>query len=109
MLHSVTLPYRIFLLKQGTDLARTLPMNPPGRSGAMARTGVIWRLQRGAERYEALVLERPAGHCELQYLLNGTLLERLWLAAGRGLAALEDAVHQRDRLKAAGWRELAEN
>jgi hypothetical protein len=75
----------------------------------MSRTGVIWRLQRGAERYEALVLERPTGPCELQYLLNGTLLQRLWLAAGRGLAALEDAILQRERLKADGWRELAEN
>jgi hypothetical protein len=75
----------------------------------MSRTGVIWRLQRGSERYEALVLEQPTGRCELQYLLNGTLLHRLWLAAGRGLAAIEDAVRQRDRLKADGWREVIEN
>ena len=73
----------------------------------MSRTGVIWRLRRGPERYEALVLQQPTGACELQYLLNGTLLHRLWLAAGRGLAALEDAVRQRETLKAAGWREMA--
>jgi hypothetical protein len=75
----------------------------------MIRTGVIWRLHRGGERYEALVLEQPTGTCELQYVLNGTLLQRLWLAAGRGLAALEDAVRQRDRLKADGWREMGGN
>jgi hypothetical protein len=75
----------------------------------MSRMGVIWRLQRGAERYEALVLQQPTGSCELQYLLNGTLLQRLWLAAGRGLAALEDAVRQRERLKADGWREMGKD
>jgi hypothetical protein len=67
--------------------------------------GVIWRLQRGSEQYEALVTERPTGHCELQYLLNGTLLDRLRLATGRCLAAIEDAVAKREHLKAEGWRE----
>jgi hypothetical protein len=75
----------------------------------MSRTGVLWRLQRAGERYEALVLERPTGRCELQYLLNGTVLQQLLLVAGRGLAALEDAFRQRERLKADGWRELLEN
>jgi hypothetical protein len=71
----------------------------------MARTGIIWRLQRQGEQLEALVLDGPAGHCELQYLLNGTLLDRLRLATGRCLAAIEDAVAKREHLKSEGWRE----
>jgi hypothetical protein len=71
----------------------------------MTRTGVIWRLQRGSERYEAVVRERRSGECELGFFQNGTLLHRMWMAAGRGLNAIEEALARRDALKASGWQE----
>jgi hypothetical protein len=70
-------------------------------------SGVIWRMQREGERLEAVVAATESGACELCYLRNGTILKRLWLAAGRGLTAIEDALAWRDSLKDAGWQECA--
>lgn len=75
----------------------------------MARTGVMWRLQRGAERYEAVVKQRESGQVELGFFQNGTLLQRVLMAAGRGLTAIEDALARRDALKASGWQECHEH
>lgn len=76
----------------------------------MRRDGVIWRLQRGAEQYEARVNPcGDSGECELGYFWNGTLLQRIWMAAGQGLRALEDALARREVLKASGWRECADH
>ena len=71
----------------------------------MKRKGVLWRLERDGEQFEAIVAERDAGRLELLYLQNGTLLKSLWLAAGKGLEAIEEALTQRRSLKAAGWTE----
>ena len=74
----------------------------------MARNSVIWRLQRGSERYEAVVNQGEQG-CELGFFQNGCLLQRMWLAAGRGLAAVEEALARREALKASGWRECTDH
>ena len=74
----------------------------------MGRNNIIWRLQRGAERYEAVVKQGDAGSCELGFFQNGCLLQRVWLAAGRGLVAIEDALARREALMASGWRECAD-
>jgi hypothetical protein len=68
-------------------------------------SGVIWRMQRGGERLEAVVAACESGACELRYVQNGTILKSLWLAAGRGLHAIEEALAWRDTLKDAGWQE----
>ena len=73
----------------------------------MRRKGVLWRLERDGEQFEAVVTEREAGRLELLFLQNGTLLKALWLAAGKGLEAIEEALTQRRSLKAAGWTECA--
>jgi hypothetical protein len=69
----------------------------------MERTGVLWRLEHNGDRMEAVVAERDAGRLELLFLQNGRLLRSLWLAAGKGLEAIEEALSQRSSLKAAGW------
>jgi hypothetical protein len=72
----------------------------------MTHDGLIWRLQRGTERYEARVNRRnESGDCELGFFWNGTLLRRIWMAAGRGLGAVEEALARREALRASGWRE----
>jgi hypothetical protein len=71
----------------------------------MTRNSVIWRLQRGSEQIEAVVNEQPDGECELRYLRNGSMLHRIWLAAGCPLAAIEDALDRRQLLKTQGWHE----
>lgn len=75
----------------------------------MARNSVIWRLQRGTERYEAVVNQADSGGYELGFLKDGCVLQRMLLAAGRGLNALEEALARRDALKASGWRECSEH
>jgi hypothetical protein len=52
---------------------------------------------------EAVVAEREAGRLELLFLRNAHLLKSLWLAAGKGLDAIEEALAQCTVLKAAGW------
>jgi len=79
----------------------------PGAEVVMGRKGVLWRLERDGEQFEAVVTEREAGRLELLFLQNGTLLKTLWLAAGKGLEAIEEALTQRRSLKAAGWTECA--
>lgn len=74
----------------------------------MARNGILWRLQRGPERFEAVVFQLPSGQCELQYVRNGALQQNLRLSQGRALPAFEDAVRQRETLKADGWSECGE-
>ena len=74
----------------------------------MGSNGIIWRLQRGPERFEAVVSQLPNGQCELQYVRNGTLQQGLKLSQGRSLPAFEDAVRQRETLKAEGWSECGE-
>ena len=74
----------------------------------MARN-VIWRLQRGGERYEAVVDQCEAGRCELGFFQNGFPLQRMCLAAGRGIAAIEEALDRREALKASGWRECTDH
>jgi hypothetical protein len=69
----------------------------------MERTGVLWRLENDGERIEAVVAERQAGRLELLFLRNGHLMKSLWLAAGKRLDAIEEALSQRTMLKAAGW------
>jgi hypothetical protein len=69
----------------------------------MERTGVLWRLEHDGDRMEAVVAEREAGRLELLFLRNGQLLKSLWLAAGKGLDAIEEALSRRTVLKAAGW------
>jgi hypothetical protein len=69
----------------------------------MDRTGVLWRLEHDGDRMEAVVAERETGRLELLFLRNGQLLKSLWLATGRGLDAIEEALSQRTVLKAAGW------
>jgi hypothetical protein len=71
----------------------------------MNRKGVIWRLERNGEQFEAVVAEGDAGRLELLFVQNGELLKSLWLAAGKGLEAIEEALTQRRSLKAAGWTE----
>jgi hypothetical protein len=73
----------------------------------MQRRGVLWRLERDGEQFEAVVAERDAGRLELLFLQNGELLKSLWLAAGKGLEAIEEALSQRRTMKAAGWTECA--
>lgn len=75
----------------------------------MARNSVIWRLQRGAERYEAIVKQAESGDYELGFFQNGCPLQRMWLAAGRGLSAMEEALARREALKASGWRECTDH
>jgi hypothetical protein len=70
-------------------------------------SGVIWRMQRGGERLEAVIAACESGACELRYLRNGTILKTLWLAAGRGLSAIEDALAWRNDLKESGWQECS--
>lgn len=70
-------------------------------------SGVIWRMQRGGERLEAVIAGLESGACELRYVQNGTILKSLWVAAGRGLTAIEDALAWRNSLKDAGWQECA--
>jgi hypothetical protein len=70
----------------------------------MARNRVIWRLERGTERYEAIV-HQASGGFELGFFQNGCALQRMWLATGRGLSAIEEALARRDALKASGWRD----
>ena len=72
----------------------------------MQRTGVLRRLEHDGDRIEAVVAEREAGRFELLFLRNGHLLRSLWLAAGKGLDAIEQALLQRTRLKAAGWTDF---
>ena len=74
----------------------------------MVRNGILWRLQRGPERFEAVVFQRPNGQCELQYVRNGAMQQNLKLAQGRALPAFEDAVRQREALKADGWSECGD-
>ena len=74
----------------------------------MARS-VLWRLQRGGEQYEAVVNQGEAGQCELGFFQNGFPLQRMWLAAGRGLAAVEEALARREALKRSGWRECTDH
>ena len=69
----------------------------------MERAGVLWRLECNGDRMEAVVAEREAGRLELLFLRNGQLLKSLWLAAGKRLDAIEEALTQRTVLKAAGW------
>jgi hypothetical protein len=71
----------------------------------VTRSGVLWRMQRGDDRYEAVISEREPGTAELIFLENGSRLKSLWLAAGQGLAALEEALARRANLKATGWTE----
>jgi hypothetical protein len=71
----------------------------------MNNKGVLWRLERDGDRFEAVVAERGAGRLELLFLQNGRLLKSLWLAAGKGLDAIEEALSERRSLKAAGWTE----
>ena len=71
----------------------------------MARTGVLWSLQREGEQLEAIVNERPSGECELDYYHDGTLLHVMWMTAGHVLNAIEEALEWRAALKASGWRE----
>jgi hypothetical protein len=71
----------------------------------MKCNGVIWRLKRNGEQYEAVISERERGQCELRYVRNGTLLHSLYVAAGRGLAVIEEALAERQHLKAVGWHE----
>ena len=71
----------------------------------MQRKGVLWRLERNGEQFEAVVTERDPGRPELLFLQNGELLTSLWLAAGKGLQAIEEALTRRRSLKAAGWTE----
>ena len=71
----------------------------------MTRTGVLWRMQRGSDRCEAVISEQAPGSVELIFLENGARLKSLWLAAGQGLAALEEALTRRANLKAMGWTE----
>ena len=73
----------------------------------MERTGVLWRLEHNGDCMEAVVAEREPGRLELLFLQNGQLLKSLWLAAGKGLEAIEEALTQRSSLKAAGWTECA--
>ena len=69
----------------------------------VTRRGVLWRMQRGDDRYEAVISEREPGTAELIFLENGARLKSLWLAAGQGLAALEEALARRANLEASGW------
>lgn len=75
----------------------------------MARNSVIWRLQRGTERYEAIVRQAESGDYELGFFQNGCPLQCMFLAAGRGLSAMEEALARRDALKASGWVESCEH
>jgi hypothetical protein len=75
----------------------------------MARNSVIWRLQRGTDRYEAVVRPAESGGYELGFFENGCPLQRMLLAAGRGLNAMEEALARREALKASGWRECSEH
>ena len=74
----------------------------------MGRSGVIWRLQRGPERLEAVVNQLPNGRCELHYVRNGALQEGVELPRGHALPAIEGAVERRELLRAQGWSEYAE-
>ena len=74
-----------------------------GGSPDMQRTGVLWRLEHDGVRCAGVVAARPPGRLELLFLRNGQLLRSLFLAAGKGLDAIEEALSQRTRLKAAGW------
>jgi hypothetical protein len=71
-----------------------------GTEVVVSYKGVLWRLERDGERVEAVVAEREPGRLELMFLRNGELL---WMAAGRGLDAIEEALTERRSLKAAGW------
>ena len=71
----------------------------------MQNKGLLWRLERDGEQFEAVVAEREAGRLELLFVRNGELLKTLWVAAGKGLEAIEEALIQRRSLKAAGWTE----
>jgi len=75
----------------------------------MVSNRVIWRLQRGGERYEAVVNQADSGAFELGFFQNGCPLQRMWLAAGRGLSAIEGALARREALKASGWRECPDH
>jgi hypothetical protein len=61
-------------------------------SGGWSTTGIAWRLSWPSAR-----------RLELLFLRNGHLLKSLWLAAGKGLDAIEEALSLRTVLKATGW------
>jgi hypothetical protein len=69
----------------------------------MERTGVLWRLEHDGIAWRLSWPSARPGASSCSSCRNGHLLKSLWLAAGKGLDAIEEALSQRLVLKAAGW------